>query len=85
MTPASNGIELDAELTIGDKEETIETNVGNESYNQEAQNITNIGDVPVYIILLLVLMSGWAIPSPGEMGRGLLTFLRVLLPWAGRR
>ncbi len=85
MTPAKDGISLDAELTVGDKDETIETNVGTDSYTQQAQQITNVRDIPLSWVLLFTLMAGWAIPSPQQMGAGFLSFLKLLLPWAGRR
>ncbi len=85
MTPAKNGIELDAELTVGDKSEEINTEVGTNSYTQQADQIINSRDIPISWVLLFTILAGWAIPSPQQMGAGILTFLRLLLPWAGRR
>ena len=85
MSPASKGLSVDAELTVGDKEETVETNVGTSSFTQQAEQITNVRDIPFTWVILFTLMAGWAIPSPQQMGAGLIAFLKILLPWAGRR
>lgn len=77
LTPSS-GLSVDAELIAGDKE--IETQVGDRS-SQRAQTINNVQDIPLLYILLFTLMAGWAIPSPEIMGRGIITFIRALLPW----
>ena len=84
MLPTSNGVSLDAELTVGDKEETIETNIGSDRTSQVADTINNssqLKDIPLTWVLLFMLMAGWAIPSPSECGRGLITFMKVLLPF----
>lgn len=81
LTPASKGIEVETELTVGDKEETIETHVGADNTSQQAEVINNVQDIPFSYILLFMLMAGWAIPSPSEMWRGLMNFFRMMLPW----
>lgn len=70
--PASNGIAVDTELTVGDKKEEINTEVGGTVNNsaQTAATIENhIDNIPFTVLLLLVL--GWLLPSPNEMWKGL--------------
>jgi hypothetical protein len=70
--PASNGIAVDAELTVGDKQEEINTEVGRQvmNSNQAAESIeNNINSVPLTFLVLLVL--GWLLPSPNEIWKGL--------------
>ena len=70
--PASNGIAVDAELTVGDKKEEINTEVGRQitNSNQAAETIeNNINSVPLTFLVLLVL--GWLLPSPNEIWKGL--------------
>jgi hypothetical protein len=79
LTPAAkSGIEADAEVTIGKKEEAINTDVQvGSNTTQEAQTITNTDSGPDgWIILLLVLLAGWAIPSPDVMFRGIRNLFR---------
>lgn len=62
----SEGIQADAEVTVGQKKEDndVETSV-NIGDKQKAQVIENNDSGPSgYIILLLVLLAGWAIPDP---------------------
>lgn len=69
------GIEADAEVTIGKKSEDndikTDVNIGNDN-RQEAHQISNTNNrMPLYTLLLIVLLAGWAIPGPGEMFRGI--------------
>ena len=84
LPSASDGIAVDAELTVGDKSEEVNTEVGTEHNTQTATTINNVQDIPLTWVLLFMLMAGWAIPAPAEMGRGLILFLRTLLPWGKR-
>jgi hypothetical protein len=83
---ASNGINADAELTVGKKEETVDvdTQVGDNS-TQMATTINNTQDIPLSWVLLFVLMAGWAIPDPSVMGNGLIKLIRALLPFGGNK
>ena len=81
MPSASKGLDVDAELVVGDKQEDINTQVGDRT-EQRAGSITNVNDIPFSYVLLFMLMAGWAIPSPSEMGKGIVRFLKLLLPWA---
>lgn len=77
--PASNGIAVDTELTVGDKKEEINTEVGGVVNNsaQSAKTIENhIDNIPITVLLLLVL--GWLLPSPNEMWKG---FKGMVLFW----
>jgi hypothetical protein len=78
LNPPLSGLPVDAELTIGSKTETIDTTVGGSTSNQVATKIENVYKTDPFILILLMLMAGWAIPSPGEMWRG---FLK-LFPWS---
>lgn len=82
LTPAAkDGIQADAEVTVGQKNEdndvSVDTEVGNT--NQKAQTINNNDSGPSgWYILLLVLLAGWAIPGPGRTLIGLKNFWREL-------
>lgn len=81
IKPASDGIAVDAEMTIGDKTESINTEV-----TAEKNTTTNMADkvyntyqemnenAPWWIILLLIL--GWVLPAPHHMWHGLLKLLK---------
>lgn len=81
--PAGDGINADAELTVGKKEEAVnvDTQLGDNA-TQTAQTINNVNDIPLTWILLFTLMAGWAIPDPQQMGRGVLALIRAVLPWS---
>lgn len=68
--------DLEADVTVGKKEEVVETNVGNESV--AADTINYVNELPWYYLVLLVFMAGWAIPSPMEMFRGMVNMIRLL-------
>ena len=75
---ASNGI--NTELTVGDKQEEINTNVGETNTKQQAEEITNyVDNIPPFVLLMLVL--GWLLPSPTEMWKG---FLNLFSFWRNR-
>lgn len=75
---ASRGV--DAELTVGKKQEEINTEVGNTDNNQKAEEITNyVDNIPPLVLFVLVL--GWLLPSPTEMWRGFVS----LFTWGGRK
>lgn len=71
---SGKGITADAEVTVGKKEEDndVETEVRIGEKTQKAQTINNNDTGPDgYIILLLVLLAGWAIPGPLATMRGI--------------
>ncbi len=69
--PAANGI--DAELTIGTKDEQVNTRVLESNKQQHANNITNnelSGNMVLLLLLLMVVgIAGWALPTPETMFR----------------
>lgn len=65
---ANTAVSVDA----GSKE-VIEGDVG---------QVINENGIPPYALFLLVLLAGWAIPSPSEMGNGL---VRLVTALSGRR
>lgn len=40
--------------------------------------VVNESGLPFHVLLLLVLLAGWAIPSPEEMGHGLVRLIRAM-------
>jgi hypothetical protein len=76
IKPASDGINVDAEMTIGDKKEEVNTEVtGNKTTTHNvADQVYNTYQemneaAPWWIILLLIL--GWVLPTPGRMGKAI--------------
>ena len=51
------------------REEVFEGSVG---------TVVNEAGIPIHVLLLIVLLAGWAIPSPEEMGHGLIRLIRAL-------
>lgn len=89
LTPASKGgINTDADITVGKKEEAVNTDVqlgDNTESTQTADRIINTTQIdnglPPWMFYTLILLAGWALPDPQTMGRALLSLLRALLPW----
>lgn len=79
MIKPSNGLSVDAELVVGDKEEQINTDIGNTITEQTANRINNVYKNDPFIILLALI--GWMLPSPGHIWQGFL----ILLPWVKRK
>ena len=61
---ANTAVQLD-----NSSKEVFEGNVG---------QVVNEAGLPIHVLLLLVLLAGWAIPSPEEMGHGLIRLIRAL-------
>jgi uncharacterized protein YceK len=89
---AKQGIEARANISKGDAEgdssvaQNANTAVSLTSGQREVfegpvGTVVNEAGLPIHILLLLVLLAGWAIPSPEEMGHGLVRIVRAL---AGR-
>lgn len=78
LLPSADGIEAD--VTVGKKEEVIATQVGN-STEQVATIINNANDIPLTWIVIGVFLAGFAIPSPLEMFRGLKQIIKELFLW----
>jgi hypothetical protein len=81
IKPASDGISVDAEMTIGDKKEEVNTEVVGEktTTHNVADKVYNTYQemneaAPWWIILLLIL--GWVLPAPHHMWDGLLKLFK---------
>jgi hypothetical protein len=84
---AQKGIE--AKANIGQARSTGDDNVAQnantavsldagtkEVFEGPVGQVVNEAGMPIHVLLLLVLLAGWAIPSPEEMGHGLVRLLR---------
>ena len=49
-----------------------------EKFEGPVGQVINEAGMPIHVLLLLVLLAGWAIPSPEEMGHGLVRILNAL-------
>ena len=83
------GMELRANIAKGDAEGTgsasqnantaILVDTGYEgTYEGPVGTVVNEGELPIHLLIALILLAGWAIPSPSEMGRGCLNALRLV-------
>lgn len=66
---ANSAPRLDTELVVGQKTQEMSNQVGD-----QAQYITKIQQIPWFFVVLLVL--GWFMPSPHELGRGIYILCR---------
>lgn len=76
---ARGGVQADAEVTVGQKNEdndvNTEVNLGGDSKTaQSAEKITNNHRMSPWVLLLIVLLAGWAIPDPYRMLSGIRNF-----------
>jgi len=90
LTGASqSGIEVDANAgkaeTRGDDSVAQNANTAvsvdagkTEKYEGPVGQVINEAGMPIHVLLLLVLLAGWAIPSPEEMGHGMVRIIRKL-------
>jgi uncharacterized protein YceK len=90
MPGGGDGTNVAANTQIG-KENTQNGIVGNQS-NTRAEGEAQVADqanrvqgtqiinseLPEWLILMLVLLAGWAIPSPNEMVRGIINTIRMI-------
>ncbi len=49
-----------------------------EVFEGPVDTVINEADLPMHVLLMLVLFAGWAIPSPEEMGHGVVRIIRAL-------
>ena len=49
-----------------------------EVFKGDVGQVINENGLPLHVLLLLVLLAGWAIPSPEEMGHGFVRLTRAL-------
>ena len=86
---AKQGIEARANISKGDAEgqDSVAQNANTavsvtsgqkEVFEGPVGTVINEAGMPIHILLLLVLLAGWAIPSPEEMGHGLVRIIRAL-------
>ena len=85
---AQKGIEVDANAgkaeTTGDDSvaqnanTAVSVDAGRRQDFGAVETVINENGLPVHVLLLLVLLAGWAIPSPEEMGHGLVRIIRAL-------
>ena len=86
---AKQGIEARANISKGDAEgqDSVAQNANTavsvtsgqrEVFEGPVGTVVNEAGLPIHILLLLVLLAGWAIPSPEEMGHGIVRIIRAL-------
>ena len=86
---AQKGIEVDANAGKAETQgadsvaQNANTAVSVDAGDQEVfegpvGQVINEAGMPIHVLLLLVLLAGWAIPSPEEMGHGLVRLLNAL-------
>lgn len=84
-----SGIEVDANAgkaeTKGDNSVAQQANTAvsvdagtTEKFEGPVGQVVNEAGLPIHVLLLLVLLAGWAIPSPEEMGHGVVRIVRAL-------
>ena len=83
------GMELRANIAKGDAEgegsasqnanTAILVDTGYEgTYEGPVGTVVNEGELPIHLLIMLILLAGWAIPSPSEMGKGFLRAISVI-------
>ena len=86
---AKKGIETRVSMSKGDAEgessvaqnasTAILVDTGMEgTYEGPVGTVVNEGEIPIHLLIILILLAGWAIPSPSEMGHGLVRIVRIL-------
>lgn len=89
MGGADKGIEVDANAgqakTEGDNSVAQQANTAvsvdagsTEVFEGAVGTVVNEAGMPIHVLLLICLLAGWAIPSPEEMGHGLIRLIRAL-------
>jgi len=85
---AKQGIEARANISKGDAEgdDSVAQNANTavsvdngtkEVFEGPVGQVVNEAGMPIHVLLLLVLLAGWAIPSPEEMGHGLVRIVKA--------
>jgi hypothetical protein len=85
---AQKGVELKANISKGDAEgdDSVAQNANTavsldagtkEVFEGPVGQVVNEAGMPIHVLLLLVLLAGWAIPSPEEMGHGLVRIVNA--------
>jgi len=87
VLPGKGGFDVTANVSKGDAEgedsvsQNGNTNVsveGDEQTYGPVDKVVNEHGMPTHILLMFVLLAGWAIPSPSEMGHGLLRAISAI-------
>ena len=88
ILPDGGGVEVDANVSKGDAEgedsvaQNGNTNVSVDATEEQTygsvESVVNEANLPFHVLLLMVLLAGWAIPSPEEMGHGLVRLINAL-------
>ena len=85
---SKQGIEASANISKGDAEgqdsvaqnanTAVSLDAGKRQDYGAVDTVVNEAGLPIHVLLLLVLLAGWAIPSPEEMGHGIVRLIRAL-------
>ena len=86
---SERGMKLSANISKGDAEGTrsasqnantaILVDTGMEgTYEGPVGTVVNEGELPIHLLITLILLAGWAIPSPSEMGKGCVRAISVI-------
>ena len=86
---SEKGMKLSASISKGDAEgdrsasqnatTAILVDTGMEgTYEGPVGTVVNEGELPIHLLITLILLAGWAIPSPSEMGKGCVRAVRAL-------
>ena len=88
ILPDGGGVEVDANISKGDAEgegsvaQNGNTNVSVDATEEQTYgtvgSVVNETGLPFHVLLLIVLLAGWAIPSPEEMGHGLVRLITAV-------
>ena len=85
---AQRGIEVDANAgkaetqgadSVAQNANTaVSVDAGSRQDFGAVDTVVNESGLPFHVLLLLVLLAGWAIPSPEEMGHGIVRLIRAI-------
>ena len=86
---AQKGVSVDANVgqakTEGDSSVAQQANTAvsvdagkQEVFKGDVGQVVNENGMPLHVLLLFLLLAGWAIPSPSEMGNGLVRLITSL-------
>lgn len=91
LMPDDGGTDVNANAQIGKEntqqiaavqsnstvEASGEAQVADQANKVEGTQIIN-SDLPPWILIMIALLAGWAIPSPMEMALGIVNFFRII-------
>lgn len=76
LVKPSSGLSVDTELVVGDKEQTVETRVGETNNTADTISIQNIDESPGFLYTFLMIL-GWILPDPARIWG----WIKRLMPW----